>query len=119
MIQNGIKESEDIDLSALWNYSLTYSETCTVANRKNCFTSNLNAEMIRITRLNADNFHEYLYQQIEILKERGNYEKNYWINEVKDIKQYAREQAIKELINSKKIDGKIKQIDTYIKGLKV
>ncbi|MGI6004262.1 MAG: HindIII family type II restriction endonuclease [Christensenellales bacterium] len=118
MMRNGIKESEDVDLSQLWNYSSVYSETCTIANRKANFTENLDAEMIRITGLKTRRFHEYLSQQINILKKRGDTEKDYWINEIEKIKQYTREQAIEELIRAKKIGGKIVQIDSYIKGLK-
>ncbi|MCL1831918.1 MAG: HindIII family type II restriction endonuclease [Oscillospiraceae bacterium] len=48
---------------------------------------------------------------------RGNQEKSYWETEREIISSYSREQAITELIKSKKIDGKIRQIDSYIRGI--
>jgi len=45
-------------------------------------------------------------------------EKDFWEKEKTAIFSLSREQAINELIKSKKIDEKILQIDQYIRGLR-
>lgn len=118
MIQNGIKESEEIDLSTLWNFSRDYSSTCSVANRKVCFTNHFDEKLLVTVNLNSKMFSDYLDGQVTMLQRRGRMEKEFWVDEISKIKQYTRAQAIQELIRAKKIDGKIKQIDSFLKGLK-
>ena len=119
MILNRVKESDDINLSPLWNYSFTHSKICPVEQRKKRFIENLCHEMADIAKLDEEKFNKYLETQIPMIKIRGGHEKEYWKEEIKKIKEYTREQAIEELIHSKKIKQKIRIIDSYIKGLRV
>ena len=54
---------------------------------------------------------------IDSIKGRGSEEKAYWETERNSILAYSREQAVKELIKSKKVDEKIRQIDIFIRGI--
>lgn len=118
MIKNGIKESSQTKFSHLWNYSAENAEVCTVSNRKVCFIPELNAKINHLVGHDDDFFEKYLSEQAIHIKSRAETEINYWEKEEKRIRNYTRQQAVSELIHALKINGKIGQIETYIKGLK-
>lgn len=119
MIQNGIKETAGLNLCELWNFTAQYANTCTVTERKSCFTAQFNSELMRMARRSADEFGQFLNRQIDLHKKRGDFEKKFWVDEIAKIKQYTREQAIEELITAKKIDAKIWHIDEFVRRLKI
>ena len=43
----------------------------------------------------------------------------FWNEEIAQIQEYTKEQAISELIKAKKIREKISQIEAYVRGLQV
>ncbi|WP_439257277.1 HindIII family type II restriction endonuclease [Lonepinella sp. BR2271] len=117
LIHCNVKESKEINLSKLWNFSSQYAEKCSVADSKKCFISAFNRYFCQIINQDIEHFNTFLNQQIGTIVERGEIEKTFWLNEENSIKGYTREQAITELLKTKKIHSKIKQIDKYIKGL--
>lgn len=118
LISNNIKENKKLNLSLLWNFSQIHSQNCTIANQKQNFLSDFNHHFCEMIGVQINEFHQYLSKQILSIKNRGETEKQFWILEETKIKNYTHEQAIAELLLTKKIDSKIKQIDKYIKGLK-
>lgn len=117
LISNGISETEKIDLSTLWNYCGELSQQIVVAKRKVCFIPWLD-RMISLYKMSDGlALSTVLAEQIELLKMRGEAEKEYWIDEMNAIRAYSREQAIQELIIAKKIQEKIAQINSFIEGL--
>ena len=116
LVELGLKESEKINLSLLWNVSGAYAEHCVVAEKKNCFTSVVNDTILNISQKSTDDFVSFLNQCRYSLSVRANEESTFWKNEMIKITSYTKEQAISELIKAKKIDEKIAQIEKYIIG---
>ena len=114
LLTHGIKECERINLSTLWNFSETLSHTVVVANRKKCFTNTFDKVLLSVIGQTQTVFDRALAAYIQDITQRGAAEKSYWENERESISTYTHEQAISELIKSKKIDEKIRQIDSYI-----
>ena len=75
--------------------------------------------MLELLGLSDESFANQLKKQIVTISERGSQDKLFWQEEIKKIECYSREEAISELIKSKKIYEKIAQIDSYIKGLQL
>lgn len=117
LVENGIKESSSLDLSALWNISATYAEHCVVAEKKKCFMPTINQCVLDINQKSLDEFEFFLKQCHRTLSERASAEVDFWKKEIIKISSYTKEQAISELIKAKKIDEKIAQIEKYIAGI--
>ena len=118
LIDNNIKETADFSFSPLWNFSNLYSRKVLSSDMKQCFINAFNSEMLGLTGLSNEIFQTQLEKQIKIIKQRGTAEKSFWEMEISKINSYTKEEAILELIKSKKIYEKIAQIDTYIQGIK-
>lgn len=119
LLRNGIRETETIDLSALWNVSGVYAGHCVVAEKKKCFISVVNDAVFAISKKSAADFNEFLLECKNYMVDRANEETLYWRNEIIKISAFTKEQAIIELIKAKKIDEKITQINKYISGIKI
>jgi hypothetical protein len=117
LLTHGIKESETVNLSALWNFGETYSHNVLVAEKKKCFIGDFDTLLLSSIGQTQTEFDKALALYIRNIVLRGKTEKAYWEDERKAIAAYSREKAIAELIKSKKIDEKIRQIDTYIRGI--
>lgn len=117
LIANNITETMDLNFSEVWNFSKLYSHQVLCADMKKCFIREFDKAMLHLTEKEERQFASLLEEQAAAMVRRGKLEKCYWEEEKKKIEQYTREQAISELIESKKIHKKIKQIDTYIRSL--
>lgn len=119
LVQSGIKETELINFSNLWNVSEQYAAQCVVAEKKNCFIPTVNQAVSEISNKNEADFITFLRQCRDCLSNRANEETSFWKNEIINILAYTKEQAITELIKAKKIDEKIAQIEKYITGIRI
>ena len=117
LLENGIRESEDLNLSALWNFSEQYSHDVLYAERKNSFMNAYDCQTVNFLHLDWNDFHLSLNNRITEIKHRGELEIGFWEDEIKSIQQYSREQAVRELIEAKKIHQKIAQIRSWIRRL--
>lgn len=117
LLSRGIKENEHINLSSLWGFGETLSHKVVVAEKKKCFIRNFDAFLASSVGLTLLDFDRVLALCVKDIARRGEVEKAYWENERKRITTYTREQAISELIKSRKIDERIQQIDAYIRGI--
>lgn len=115
----GIKEDTAINLSSLWNFGNAIAQTTVVADKKRCFVREFDQCCISTSDLSQSDFNQLLASCAARIKNRGEQEKAYWEAECKAIQAYSRKQAIEELIKSKKIKEKIRQIDLYIRGIKI
>ena len=118
LIENGIKESVKFNLSELWNFSEALSKRVLVSDMKKNFLHEFNnfiADFINISRKTLDNS---LKAQVMTITERGELEKNFWLEEIKRIKNFSRKHAIDELIKSLKIHEKLIQIKAFIESIK-
>lgn len=117
LIDNSIKESKTFSLEPLWTYSKTYAASCTCSNIKKSFIQNFDKQIAVICNLEESVVKNYFNGQRNKIVARATVEKNFWEQEISRIKKLSHGQAINELLKSKKIEEKIRQIDCYIKGL--
>lgn len=117
LIENGIKETPDISFAQLWDFSGALSHKVCHSDMKKCFIKQFDSMLLKLFKLRKKDFSAQLDAQITAITERGNQEKRFWKEEVKKIEGYSKKEAIRELIKAKKINEKIAQIDTYVRGL--
>ena len=116
-IENGIKESENVNLSAIWNFCDNYSKQVLVSDMKKNFLPEFNSFLANLMNVNRANLDASFCVQKQVIIARGSEEKSYWLERIQQIKQYSREQAVKELIASLKINQKLDHIDAYIRSI--
>ena len=117
LIKNNIKENNKINFESIWNFGQYNSNKVLVSNRKECFLNNFNKYLCININKNEEDFTYILRNQKSKIKNRCDNEILYLENEIKLINNYSKEEAIKELIKSKKLKEKIKHINDFIKGL--
>ncbi|MDR0905019.1 MAG: HindIII family type II restriction endonuclease [Oscillospiraceae bacterium] len=118
LLKHNIKESEELSLAPIWNFCENYSHSVVVAESKRCFIPEYSDFIVNQIGCNYGDFSTLIECQIEIIKARGGIECGYWEQQKAEILSFTREKAISELIKSRKIDEKIVQIESYIRGLR-
>ncbi len=119
LLEHGMKESMNLNLSALWNFSESYAHKVSAADRKNCFLGPFNRAFLELIHCDEDLYDTSLKDQVLTIMQRGDFEKRYWEEQIDIIHGYSREEAISELIQSKKIAERISQIDSFLRGLRI
>lgn len=117
LISNDIKENEHLCLADVWNYSAELASKTILTQKKRCFIPQLNHKILSCLGKKEDTFSRVLADQIRNIRRRAIEEKQYWKDELSAIQRLSREEAIEELIISKKIREKMLQIDLYAEGL--
>lgn len=117
LIKNNIKENNKINFESIWNFGKYNSNKVLIANRKECFLNSFNKYITDNINRDEKEFLNILRIQKTKIEKRCNNEILYLENEIKLINNYSKEEAIKELIKSKKLKEKIKHINDFIKGL--
>lgn len=119
LLSNRIKESLDCNLSFIWNISdkIANKPDLIFAERKKCFIREIQKEICDALQLSAEQFANLMHDRIEQTIIRGESEISYLDAEIARISTYSREQAIAELIKSKKINEKKRAIIKYIQSL--
>ena len=118
LLTHGIRENERVNLSVLWNFGEILSHKVVVAEKKKSFMKDFDKFLLSSIGQTQADFDKALASCIQNITQRGEAEKAYWENERKAITAYTHEKAISELIKSKKIDEKIRQIDSYIREVR-
>lgn len=119
LIENGIKETPALSFAPLWNFCDAYAHRVLCADMKKSFIEPFNSVVLELTGMTRDMFDARLNAQAAVVIERGEQEKLFWKEEIAQIQEYTKEQAINELIKAKKIREKISQIEAYVRGLQV
>ena len=114
LLNHEVRESQSANLSSLWGFSDFMAQRTTVAEKKSSFLREFNRFCESVAGAETGAFDETLVVCIESIKSRGKVEKSYWEAERAEILSYSREQAISELIKNKKIEEKIRQINSYV-----
>ncbi|MCL1845716.1 MAG: HindIII family type II restriction endonuclease [Defluviitaleaceae bacterium] len=118
LLEQGIRESEEIDLSVIWGFCEKISHEIVVAEKKKCFFNRFDIGLVNSLGESWKEFDKILKTCKNKIIERGFAEKSYWESERDAVSKLTREQAIEELIRAKKINEKIQQIDTYLGGIR-
>jgi type II restriction enzyme len=118
LLENNITETDKVNISNLWNISLSLSANTNIVDKNNCFLDSQD-EIIRLyLKLDEEQFRNYFKKyRINIIR-RGETEIKYWEDKVNEIKHYTKEHAIKELLSSLKLNEKISSIKRYIDSLR-
>lgn len=117
LIEHDIKETEAQNFSDLWNFPHSYSHKVLYADRKQSFLQSFNQEMATFTGLDTALFSDALKRRTAEMTRRAEHEITFWKGEIQKIQSYSREEAIRELLDSKKIHQKVNQIDAWIRRL--
>lgn len=112
-IRNGISENSQFSFAPIWNCSKTLAKETVVDDNKRCIIPRVNEVVISCTGYAEEDFNSVLAMQRKALYVRSHTEIQFWKREVEKIQQYTREQAIRELIHYRKIDERIRQINSF------
>lgn len=119
LINHKITETENFSLESLWNSSqmIARDKTLSFANAKKSFLPKIDTLIAKKIGVDFDAYLAELNDYKKFIIKRGRFEISYWNEEIIKIKNYSKEQAIEELILSKKLNEKIYAISDYIKKL--
>lgn len=117
LIKHGIRETQDIDLSNVWNFPALHAREISAADLKKCYLRDQDKFFSQYFSIGDATFASYMESRIEQLRQRGAIEISYWEDHEAEIRNYSHEQAVEELIKAKKIQQKIATINCYISGL--
>lgn len=117
LLENGITESQNLNLSALWSFSDKFSHKVLVSDMKKCFMQDFNKFLADFLNIGIKVFDDSLKAQISHIIKRSGLEKSFWLERIERIKNYSREQAVNELISTLKINEKLTQIDAYVRSI--
>jgi type II restriction enzyme len=118
LLENNISENAQVNISNLWNVSFTLSSNTNIVNKNNCFLADQDKIILHYLNLKTDVFENYFKKYKANIITRGETEIKYWEDKIKEINLYTREQAIKELLTSLKLNEKISSIRKYIDSLR-
>lgn len=118
LLENNITETDQINISNLWNISFTLSGNTNIADKNNCFLGNQDEIIKLYLKLDDEAFKNYFKKYRSNIIMRGETEIKYWKDKETEIKLYSRERAIKELLSSLKLNEKISSIKKYIDSLR-
>lgn len=119
LLKNGIYEDISFSLEQLWNAPTRIERDSKIAyaDRMNCLFPYINKMMCDRISVDLIDFENQLNICKNDILERSDDEISTLKSTLKTIQSYTREQAIKELINSEKINERISAIQSYKKSL--
>ncbi len=118
LLKENIQESAIVDLRELWNQSAVIYGQTVGANLKSNFLGVQNQNIAKIIGVTNEKFEDHFSSVKDILIKRGNIEIAYYEQEIERVKKLNREEAIKELLVSMKLDSKISTIRTFLEQIK-
>lgn len=114
ILSENIRESEDVDLRELWNQSHNIMQQTNMADANKCFIQQQDANIRKIIGLTEEQFNNYFNSIKGSIVYRGNEEIRYYESEIARIQLLNRDDAIRELLISMKLDSKIETIRRFI-----
>lgn len=114
ILSENIQESENVNLRELWNQSYNIMQQTNMADANKCFIQQQDANIREIIGLTEDRFGNYFNNIKSSIVYRGNKEIRYYESEIVRIRQLNKEDAIRELLVSMKLDSKIETIRRFI-----
>ncbi len=119
LLENNITETESLSLEQIWNAPTRIERDSKIAyaDRQNCLFPYINKIICDRISLPIKNFEHSLKSCKTCISERSKFEIQHIDSEINRIKGFSREQAVKELIKSKKLEERISSIKSFIKSL--
>lgn len=117
VLKENIVENTIISLKELWNQSAVIASETSVDGSKRNFLEIQNSKIIQLLGISQDRFIGYCMSIKQSLIQRGQLEIAFYDQERTRIQSLNHEEAINELLQATKIDGKIRSIQTFITQL--
>lgn len=119
LLENNVMESDTLSLEAIWNapVRLARDTRLAYADRMNCQFPNINQMLCDRISVPIQKFNEQLDVCKDIIRNRGNYELEYLNTEKEAITTLTRDEAIAELLKSKKVLERISTIEKFVSSL--
>ncbi|MBR4738363.1 MAG: HindIII family type II restriction endonuclease [Rhodocyclaceae bacterium] len=113
-LKEGVRETEQNSLKELWNAPATIAAQSSLLGAKTNFIPLQNGIVARTTGISDDKFDGHLADIKEIIAKRGNEEIRYYEREIERIRGLGKDEAIRELLASKKLDSRVDTIKNFI-----
>ncbi len=119
LLIHNIHESESLSLEQIWNAPKRIERDSKIAyaDRQNCLFPYINKFVCDRISMPLQEFDELLKSCKVCMTKRGRFEIRHIDEEMNIIKGYSKEQAVAELIKSKKLKERISSIKSFIKSL--
>lgn len=119
LLLNNVVESEVLSLEAIWNAPVRISRDTRIAyaDRMDCQFPYINQMLCDRISKPVESFHEQLNTCKDIIRNRGDCEIAYLNTEKEAITSLTREEAILELLKSKKVIERIATIEKFVTSL--
>jgi type II restriction enzyme len=119
LLENNIMESDTLSLEAIWNAPIRLARDTRIAyaDRMNCQFPYINQMLCDRISVPIQRFNEQLDICKDIIRNRGNYELEYLNSEKEAITTLTRDEAIAELLKSKKVLERISTIEKFVSSL--
>lgn len=119
LLENNVMESDTLSLEAIWNAPVRLARDTRIAyaDRMNCQFPYINQMLCDRISVPIQKFNEQLDVCKDIIRNRGNYELEYLNTEKEAITTLTRDEAIAELLKSKKVLERISTIEKFVSSL--
>lgn len=117
ILSENVRESESVNLLELWNQSHNIMQQTNMADANRCFIQRQDANIRNIIGLTEEQFNSHFNNIKGSITCRGNEEIHYYESEINRIQQLNRDDAIRELTVSMKLDSKIETIRRFINNI--
>lgn len=119
LLENNVMETDTLSLEAIWNAPVRLARDTRIAyaDRMNCQFPYINQMLCDRISVPIQRFNEQLDICKEIIRNRGNYELEYLNTEKEAITTLTRDEAIAELLKSKKVLERISTIEKFVSSL--
>lgn len=119
LLENNVMESDTLSLEAVWNAPVRLARDTRIAyaDRMNCQFLYINQMLCDRISVPIQKFNEQLDVCKDIIRNRGNYELEYLNTEKEAITTLTRDEAIAELLKSKKVLERISTIEKFVSSL--
>ncbi len=119
LLENNVMESDTLSLESIWNAPVRLARDTRIAyaDRMNCQFPYINQMLCDRISVPIQKFSEQLDVCKDIIRNRGNYELEYLNTEKEAITTLTRDEAIAELLKSKKVLERISTIEKFVSSL--
>lgn len=117
LLSHAVAEDARTSLAALWDLSAAIAADTAVDSAEKNFIARQDKRFCLAANLDEAVFRQHLGAVAKATQRRGAAEMSYYEREVERIKKMNREEAIAELLNSKRLDAKIETIKKFISQL--
>lgn len=119
LLENNVMESDTLSLESIWNAPVRLARDTRIAyaDRMNCQFPYINQMLCDRISVPIQKFNEQLDVCKDIIRNRGNYELEYLNTEKEAITTLTRDEAIAELLKSKKVLERISTIEKFVSSL--